>query len=66
MTEPTPTIARDAVLARLAALKTTTTPALKQEWRTLFGTEPPPPAGSSVGIPLFPSVLLSSSSTKPS
>ena len=42
MTEPTPTIARDAVLARLAALKTATTPALKQEWRALFGAEPPP------------------------
>ena len=35
-------------------------------WAEVFGTEPPPPAGSSVGIPLFPSVLLSSSSTKPS
>ena len=29
MTEPIPTIAREAVLARLAALKTATTPALK-------------------------------------
>ena len=42
MTEPTPTIAREAVLARLATLKTATTPALKQEWRVLFGAEPPP------------------------
>jgi hypothetical protein len=42
MTEPIPTIARDTVLARLAALKTATTPALKQEWRVLFGAEPPP------------------------
>ncbi len=42
MTEPIPAIARDAVLARLAALKTATTPALKQEWRVLFGAEPPP------------------------
>ena len=42
MTEPIPAIARDAVLARLATLKTATTPALKQEWRTLFGAEPPP------------------------
>ncbi len=30
------------VLGRLAALKTATTPALKQQWRELFGTEPPP------------------------
>lgn len=42
MTATIPIIARDSVLTRLAALKTTTTPALKQEWRTLFGTEPPP------------------------
>ena len=42
MTATIPIITRDSVLARLAALKTTTTPALKQEWRTLFGTEPPP------------------------
>jgi hypothetical protein len=32
----------DTVLARLAALKTTSTPALKQQWRDLFGKEPPP------------------------
>src|SRR6185295_2578005 len=31
-----------SVLARLAALKTTPTPALKQQWRELFGCEPPP------------------------
>ncbi len=32
----------DTVLARLAALKTTPTPELKEQWRTLFGKEPPP------------------------
>ena len=32
----------DTVLARLAALKTTPTPELKQQWRDLFETEPPP------------------------
>jgi len=32
----------DGVLARLAALKTTQTLALKQQWRDLFATEPPP------------------------
>ena len=32
----------DTVLARLAALKTTTTPDLKRQWRDLFETEPPP------------------------
>ena len=31
----------DGVLARVAALKTTTTPDLKAEWRKLFGAEPP-------------------------
>jgi hypothetical protein len=31
----------DTVLARLAALKTTPTAALKQQWRDLFETEPP-------------------------
>jgi hypothetical protein len=31
----------DRVLARLAALKTTSTPALKQQWRDLFDSEPP-------------------------
>jgi hypothetical protein len=30
------------LLGRLAALKTVATPALKQQWRELFGTEPPP------------------------
>ena len=34
MTNPIP--------ARLAALKTTSTPDLKQQWRGLFDTEPPP------------------------
>src|SRR5436189_1194976 len=33
---------RDTVLARVAALKTMATPALKQKWRELFETEPPP------------------------
>ena len=32
----------DTVLARVAALKTTPTPALKEQWRGLFGKEPPP------------------------
>ena len=32
----------DTVLARLAALKTTPTPELKQQWRDLFDREPPP------------------------
>jgi len=32
----------DAVLAQLAALKTSTTPELKTRWREFFGTEPPP------------------------
>jgi hypothetical protein len=37
-----PAIPPADVLGRLAALKTATTPALKQQWRALFGTEPPP------------------------
>jgi hypothetical protein len=32
----------DTVLARVAALKTTPTPDLKEQWRDLFGKEPPP------------------------
>jgi hypothetical protein len=32
----------DTVLGRLAALKTLPMPALKQQWRNLFNTEPPP------------------------
>jgi hypothetical protein len=32
----------DTVLGRLAALKTLPMPALKQQWRDLFDTEPPP------------------------
>jgi hypothetical protein len=32
----------DRVLARVAALKTARTIDLKQQWRELFGTEPPP------------------------
>ena len=32
----------DKVLARVAALKTTSIPELKQLWRDLFGKEPPP------------------------
>ena len=35
-------MADDTVLARLAALKTTPTRDLKQQWRDLFETEPPP------------------------
>ena len=38
----------DPIPARLAALKTIPLPDLKAEWRTLFGTEPPPSiAGTS-------------------
>src|SRR5690606_24965066 len=32
----------DPIPARLAALKTTSTPDLKQQWRELFDSEPPP------------------------
>jgi hypothetical protein len=32
----------DSVLLRIAALKTTPTPVLKDQWRTLFASEPPP------------------------
>ena len=32
----------DPIPARLAALKTTPTPMLKEQWRELFGAEPPP------------------------
>ena len=44
-TQPTPTIPAippTDVLGRLAALTTMATPDLKQQWRNLFGTEPPP------------------------
>ncbi|MBR0652118.1 DUF2924 domain-containing protein [Roseomonas terrae] len=37
-----PAIPPADVLGRLAALKTAATPLLKQQWRELFGTEPPP------------------------
>ncbi len=37
-----PAIPPADVLGRLAALKTAATPALREQWRTLFGTEPPP------------------------
>jgi hypothetical protein len=37
-----PAIPPADVLGRLAALKTAATPELKQQWRELFGTEPPP------------------------
>jgi hypothetical protein len=37
-----PTIPPGNVLGRLAALKTAPTTELKQQWRVLFGTEPPP------------------------
>ena len=36
-----PAIPPQDVLRRLAALKTATTPDLKQQWRELFGTDPP-------------------------
>ena len=38
----TTTIAKDTVLSRLAALQTMPIAELKAQWRTLFGTEPPP------------------------
>ncbi len=44
-TQPTPAIPSippTDVLGRLAALATMATPDLKQQWRNLFGTEPPP------------------------
>ena len=37
-----PAIPPADVLGRLAALKVAPTAGLKQQWRTLFGTEPPP------------------------
>ena len=37
-----PAIPAADVLGRLAALKTAAIPALKQQWRELFGAEPPP------------------------
>ena len=37
-----PAVPKADVLGRLAALKTLPTPALKQQWRELFGAEPPP------------------------
>src|SRR3954447_16132910 len=37
-----PAIPPADVLGRIAALKTATTPALKQQWRELFGKEAPP------------------------
>jgi hypothetical protein len=37
-----PVIPKADVLGRLAALKTEPTPGLKQQWRDLFGAEPPP------------------------
>jgi len=37
-----PAIPSADVLGRLAGLMTAATPALKQQWRELFGTEPPP------------------------
>jgi hypothetical protein len=39
---PIPAIPPADVLGRLAALKGTPAPALKQQWRELFGAEPPP------------------------
>lgn len=42
MTEIVPSIAKDTVLARLALLTSAPTSDLKQQWRCLFGREPPP------------------------
>ncbi len=39
---PIPAVPPADVLGRLAALKAATTPALREQWRALFGTEPPP------------------------
>ena len=39
---PIPAIPKDQVLGRLAALKTAPIADLKQQWRVLFGKEPPP------------------------
>ena len=41
-TPAVPAILLADVLGRLAALKTAGTPVLKQQWRELFGAEPPP------------------------
>ena len=41
-TSPGAPVPADTVLAQLAALKTAPTPALKERWRELFDTEPPP------------------------
>jgi hypothetical protein len=40
-TPPIPAIPPADILPRLAALQSTTTPVLKQQWRELFGKEPP-------------------------
>ena len=37
-----PAIPKDTVLPRLAALQTASIADLKEQWRTLFGKEPPP------------------------
>jgi hypothetical protein len=42
MTDTIPSIAKDTVLPRLAALKAAPIAELKQQWRILFGKEPPP------------------------
>jgi len=42
MTVSTPAPAQESVLARLAALQTMPIAELKAQWRSLFGTEPPP------------------------
>jgi len=42
---PAPTVPKippAQVLPRLAALQTATAPELKEQWRALFGKEPPP------------------------
>ena len=44
----------DPIPARLAALKSTPTPALKAQWRDLFDSEPPPfppLPGEPAGVP---------------
>src|SRR5450432_462837 len=42
MTGTAPTVTKESVLARLTALRLASSHDLKQEWRVLFGAEPPP------------------------
>jgi hypothetical protein len=42
ISQPAPVTTPTQVLCRIAALQTATANRLRQEWRTLFGAEPPP------------------------